>query len=90
MIASIAMTAKTAVMLRLLKLPWTLEPTQIANRGAPVQRLIEQTGEAVTSPTFFSAIAPSYISYGAVALRWFEPLPFRSSCSQVMSASQRS
>jgi hypothetical protein len=43
-------------MLRVLKLPWTFEPTQIAKRGAPVQRLIEPTAEAVIRPIFFSAI----------------------------------
>ncbi len=43
-------------MLRLFRLPWTLDPTQTANSGAPVHRLIEQTADAVISPIFFSAI----------------------------------
>src|SRR5262249_19506874 len=55
--ASTTITEKTAVRLRLLRLPWTLEPTQTANSGAPVQRLIEQSAEAATRPTFFRAIA---------------------------------
>jgi hypothetical protein len=42
-------------MLRLLKSPWTLEPTQSARSGAPVQILIEQRAEAATRPIFFSA-----------------------------------
>src|SRR3954447_20139614 len=65
------MTANTAVMLRLLRLPCTLEPTQTANSGAPVQRLTEQIAEAVTRPIFFSAIARPYVTYVAVALRRF-------------------
>src|SRR5947208_2295011 len=62
------MTENTAVMLRLLRLPWTLDPIQTANSGAPVQRLIEQRAEAVTRPIFFSAIPVPYLTYGAVAL----------------------
>ena len=45
-------------MLMLLRLPWTLEPTQMANSGAPVQRLIEQRADAVISPIFFNAMRP--------------------------------
>src|SRR4051794_41529965 len=43
-------------MLMLFRLPCTLEPTQTANSGAPVHRLIEQRAEAVISPIFFSAM----------------------------------
>src|SRR4051812_10189523 len=62
-------TEKMAVMLTLFRFPWTFEPTQTANNGAPVQRLTEQSAEAVTRPIFFSAIAGAYVTYGGAALR---------------------
>ena len=67
--ASTTITEKTAVMLRLLRLPWALDPTQTAKSGAPVQRLIAQKAQAVTRPIFFSAMPAPYVTYGEVALR---------------------
>jgi hypothetical protein len=56
-IASTAITLRTADMLSVVRLPCNFDPIQTASSGAPVQMLIETSADAATSPIRFRTTA---------------------------------